>query len=618
MRGLEWSRVLEGCGLLAPPDPASPSLKPDKIQLTDGVFAPNSFKILNGEQLASQATGLLLDSQKLYQARLVPMLLHESFQDVRTGQVADGQTQLDLWDVEQTGATWEIQPETVDDPTTGQPAGTEFFAVVTSANPTALVNHGPLASQGATSEPDHPSQWSDVRASVQLRWQDGQIGFEVRRASSTSLLRVALDRSAGTQQLISVSGTDTNVLAQNTQVTFPGTTSDVVLTIECVGDAVQVFQSLAGEPLGSPILTASGAPTQPGTVALFSNGATSPEFTEVSVHDLRTGPSTAYRFDFITSAYANFYHHLGSYDDQLFLVPSSLGVGSNDVSQALPAAFVTPTAAGAPTPAGGVQDAEERAFEALEAPALGAGAASPPETVQVLNASKDPMVTALLVRSPEPIQWERTALLVEATSTPLPIDVPPSAFKLTEVTFSSGDPNLETVTILLRQGGALSGYTLDWRPIPDASNADPVWTPYFTFGTEDPLGDGNQVRILSGAPDTIPHDVGITLRFVASDPTQAQVQFPAAGVELRLRDPAGDTVQQRAFLPDTAYTAVAVGAVRKVDGSSFFILPPAATPAPTALRLRLSFIRAVVGDLPALRQAGSDAAEEIVLDVPLG
>ena len=144
----------------------------------------------------------------------------------------------------------------------------------------------------------------------------------------------------------------------------------------------------------------------------------------------------------------------------------------------------------------------------------------------------------------------------------------------------------------------MSGYTLDWRPIPDASNADPAWTPYFTFGTEDPLGDGNQVRILSGAPDTIPHDVGITLRFVASDPTQAQVQFPAAGVELRLRTPAGDTVHQRAFLPDTAYTAVAVGAVRKVDGSAFFILPPASAQAPTAVRLRLSFVRAVVGDAP--------------------
>ena len=38
----------------------------------------------------------------------------------------------------------------------------------------------------------------------------------------------------------------------------------------------------------------------------------------VKVHDLRATASTAYSWDFVTSRYTNFHHHLHAFDDQAF------------------------------------------------------------------------------------------------------------------------------------------------------------------------------------------------------------------------------------------------------------------------------------------------------------
>jgi hypothetical protein len=354
----------------------------------------------------------------------------------------------------------------------------------------------------------------------------------------------------------------------------------LLLTIECVDDAVNVFMSVTGAALGDPVLTFSPVPTSSGTIALYSNGATSPAFTEVHVHDLRANPSTAHRFDFTTPTTVDPDH---------------------------------------PVPAGEAHDDEQRAFAGLEAIALGSAAVRTPERIEVLTASVAPSVTALLIRSPEPIRWERTELLVGAASpAPGPSPSAPGALKIVAQTFSSGDPNLETVTVLVREQTNPSGFSLEWRPIPDPVNdPNPDWTTYFIFGTEASLADGTQVQVLSGAPADVDHDVGVTLRFVAADASQAAVEFPAAGVELRLLSPAGVVVHQRAFVPDGTFAPIATSLVRKKDGTAFFLLLPVGAAAPAAFRLSFTYVRAPTDTLPGLRQGGSELPERIALDVRL-
>jgi hypothetical protein len=330
----------------------------------------------------------------------------------------------------------------------------------------------------------------------------------------------------------------------------------------------------------------------------------------------RTAPSPSGRcFDFITSRYANFHHHLGSFDGQPFDAPHVLG--ATDVGSALPSAFTTPTTvdSDAPVPAGGVPLAEQRAFVALETVALGPTALRSPERVELLNVFNDSTTTGFLVRSPEPIRWERTELFVETSGEAAGASTAADV-ALTGVAFSGGAANQETVTVLVREPADLTGYQLQWRPIPDPAGPglDPEWTDHFVFGTETPLAAGTQVRIHSGPPEEIAHDVGIVLRF-ASTSGFAQPQFPAAGVELRLLTPTGDVAHQRSFLPDGSFAILATRIVRKGDGTAFFLFVPGTT---GSVRLNLAYVRAVILPLPANRQGGSEVAERIALVAPLG
>jgi hypothetical protein len=399
----------------------------------------------------------------------------------------------------------------------------------------------------------------------------------------------------------------------------------VIVVLECIGPQVRLFQRLAGEQLGDPIFTATVDPTLQGTVALFSNGASNLRFSEIRVDDLRESPSTAYRFDFITSKYTNFYHHLHSFDDQLTPVPVGLGLTENDVSAELGNAISVPT----PTPPGGtppkglpdVTDAEQKAFARLEQKVLDLAAVRQPERIEVLRVGTVSSMTAFLIRSPEPLVWARTALAPSQATSPMVMHAP-GIFKLSAVSFGS-DPSHESVTILVRSPGSLSNFAIQWRPIPDpTTDPNPLWTNYFVFGDEPPLQDGTQVRIFSGTAANAPaRDPGTTQRFAAATDADAHVQFAAPGVELRLFDLSGNIVHQREFRTDDAFTPLAMSAIRKVDGTAMFLLLP--TNAPVVSRLRLAFTLTRnfgddAPDAPVLRQAGSDQPEVVVVDVPPG
>lgn len=580
---------------------------------------PNGYPILNGEQ-AAVASSVSLAPLTLHQARLVPMLLREDFEDVRTSQVADGQFELDHWHAEPAGASWQGQSETVIDPGTGLPAldpvtgkplPKSYFATVATGGETSLVYHGPLASLADVTHANHPSTWTNFRASVQLRWSNGAVGLEFRRGTA-GLLRVVFDRTTASQRIESVVGGATQVLSAG-DASFPDAAVDVILTVYCENDSVQVFQTLAGETLDAPELVVTGVPTSSGGVALYANNAATPRFTAVRVEDLEADPSTAHRFDFITSSYVNFTHHLGSFDDRTLAPPHLLS--ETDLGSHIAFAFSTPSSSDPanPVPAGVVPVSEQRAFLELEALAMGAGPPPDPERVEVLRVAADPGMTALLVRSPEPILWERTELAFSAIDAPATV-TPPGSLKMTAVTFSSGDPNQETVTILARDAQDPSGCAVEWRPLHGAGDPEPPWTPYFTFGTENPLDEGEQVRVCSGAPDSsLPHDVGVTLRFVGNELTASSPQFPTTGVELRLLAPSGDVVHQRTLYPDSAFVSLAASVVRKGDGTAFFLWVPVT---PGASRVQLTFMRAATTTLPAMHQSGSARPERIALDLP--
>jgi hypothetical protein len=88
------------------------------------------------------------------------------------------------------------------------------------------------------------------------------------------------------------------------------------------------------------------------------------------------------------------------------------------------------------------------------------------------------------------------------------------------------------------------------------------------------------VRLHAGnAADAPPADPGVIPRFAASLDDAGRLRLPGAGAELRLTGP--DKRQHlRRFLPETAYSPIAVNVIRKGDDIAFWMtaapepLPP--------------------------------------------
>jgi hypothetical protein len=237
----------------------------------------------------------------------------------------------------------------VNSETTTDTAGesvTTWFATEQNQLESSLVYHGPLTAVQATSRADHPSQWNDLRASVQVRWQAGEIGFEVRRASPTQLVRVTLLRDATNPEQVTLTlpSLGGNPDPQPVPVTLTILVDeDLTLVVECIGPQIDVFAHGPGESAGAPVVSFAAAPVFAGPVALFSSGGVAPRFTDARVHDLRPDPATAFRSDFISSLYAGFVHHLSSFDDVLGGTADTLGLVATDVTTARPDGVALPS-----------------------------------------------------------------------------------------------------------------------------------------------------------------------------------------------------------------------------------------------------------------------------------
>jgi hypothetical protein len=570
--------------------------------------------VVRDQILSAPREDVLLAPETLHQARLVPALLHETFVEPIPNLVADGGThRLERWlarNATTAASRWVIDSEAI----TGVPAAEVFFVKETTGTTSTLLYQGPL---GGADGPDKPSSWTDLRASVLLRWSGGVIGIELGRGATR--LRVTLDRAGLKRRMRAVTAQGDQVLAEEDVTSFPDPATDIAITVECVGPRVQVFFD-GSERASFDVAT---APTGAGTLGLYVEGASSPRFTEIRVDDLRDKPTSAFDFDFVTSKYACFGHHLHSFNDQVADRTPGTVLSLTDLSDHLQASISVPGLEGATNTdgLGDVGDSERRAYDALEAQALGHAALQAPEEVEILRVSAAGAPVALLVRSPEPLLWERTVVEVGVTGQTAVLPIP-GPFKLSDITFGTVAAD-ESVTLLARAGGTLARHRIEWRTLPDTADPEPSWGVYFEFPADDPsLADGMQVKVLaassSGAP---PRQPGSTQRFVAANPTEEAVHFTAPGVEVRLVAPDASVVHQRRFF-SSASARSDLRALRKKDGTAIllFVSPDSTEPAPTTLALRWTFKGAVGDQDLRLRRGGGETPEIATLEfvVPPG
>lgn len=410
--------------------------------------------------------GHVLDADSVYEARLVPLLLHEAFASFEVGDILNGPSSaMQGWIVADDGnqgnpSNWEIREE-------GSPPARYIRQTSDtgggSANGADPVKPGAVMRWGGSpslepAHPENPLKWSDYRVSVYLRATDEYaidahaMGLIFRYADSDSFYRFSMDRELKYRRLVRVVNGAHTILKEDDFVYQKNV--NYLITVEALGSSLRVYQD------GHLIFDAVDEAIPNGSVALYCSNNPGTRFSDLRVDDFRAEAPAVYRFNFTTSQYANFYHHLHSFQDEtwrgsLEVAPDrSLATTLNNI-------------------AARTSEPEARAYEELADTVLGQAARQSVAEVEVTRvraagAVDDSEAMALLARSPEPIDWSRVGLdLLRAEPDDL-FASPPGAVKLTEATFGESQPNQESVTLLLRETTNLNGCSIQHRKMPGA------------------------------------------------------------------------------------------------------------------------------------------------------
>lgn len=309
----------------------------------------------------------------------------------------------------------------------------------------------------------NPLTWTDYRFSVLVRASDNDafgVVFRYHHMRNDGRLhyyRFSMDRERQYRRLVRI-GNEVALLAEDDFVFV--TNQDYLITVEAIGSSLRVYMN------GALVFDVEDDKFSEGTIGLYCWGNTNTYFHDVRVDDFSLNAPVVYKFKFVTSLFANFFHFMHSFQDETWKIAIPEDFNPNEH-------FVKGKSFEAP-----VTIEENRAYAELAKQLLGEQEAhSCPVELQIAQIMKNEEIQALLIQSPEPIVWERTKFKLLHTKRNVPPSSLPGQVKLTDVTWSESNPNDESVTLLLREAQDLSEYRVDYRAFPEVVNPS----------TDDPL-----------------------------------------------------------------------------------------------------------------------------------
>lgn len=405
--------------------------------------------------LSSAAEGQVLSADTVYEARLVPLLLHEAFSTYALALAVNGPAgSLDGWSVFDEGndfgpSHWEIREEGIPPSrfiiqTSNIWGGTTDSTDPVKPGTLLLRSDNPALPPGDSSQ---PGNWTDYRLSLFLRSEDDNaLGIVFRYLDSNNYYRFSMDRQRKYRRLVRVVDEMTTILAEDDFVYQLN--QEYLISVEAIGASLRIYQD------GALVFDVTDNSIARGRFGLYSwsNGAA--RFSDIRVDDFRPVAPVVYRFKFTTSQFVNFFHLLHSFQDEAWRVtlPATVDIAP-EVAQAVTL----------PTP---LTEIETRAYENLAIKVMGQAAQQNPLEVQVTRIEKNDEALAFLLQSPEPIDWQRTSLELSRASQHNSLNEIPNELKLTDVSFSSVKPNEESVTLLLREPEDLSGVRAEYLDFP--------------------------------------------------------------------------------------------------------------------------------------------------------
>jgi hypothetical protein len=551
----------------------------------------------------------ILDPDTLYDARLMPLLLHEDFGRISDGTLGRWQVVDAIatggpsdWVIEQFGPAKRMRQKSA--------IGDASLALGTLL---VLGNHPGLAA----TDPGQPPNWTDYRVSLYLgSSQAGTIGAAFRYVDAGTFYQFAVDLPTGVPRLVRFLGGTPTLLAALQPSSFV-IGLDYHLVVEAIGSSLRVYLD------DKRVFDIVDGAIAGGGLALHCQSCTGAAFSDIKVYDFGKAKSV-YRFGFTSSVFVDFFHHLHSFDDECWHAPCTLAVA--DIAALYGRSVADP---GLP-----IGDDEARAFERLADDCLGAAANQTAARTEVTRIERagNANAMALLLRSPEPFDWTRLSLACSLANQPVPSPIVPIAAKFVDAVLGAQQPSDETVMLLVREQIDMTGYRIERRDFSGTSGATPLidldeaasdWVPIYTFGNEEPIAPGTHIVVYSGNPDSPPAVGPRTLqRFRAAPGAPGDLQFAATAVDLRLVSASGDIIHARRFLDAATYSPVAVRLLRKADGTACFLLPQLVGGefVTSPYRLALEFRRnntALHPDSIVLSAAGQSTTEAVVLDVPV-
>ena len=271
-----------------------------------------------------------------------------------------------------------------------------------------------------------------------------------------------MDRTDGYRRLVRVAGGAHTILAQDS-VPYPLNT-DQLVTIEAAGPALGVYVD------GEPVFGVQDTVLTAGKAGLYCHADATACFTDARIDDFRLG--RAHRISILV-------HHLAG--DELLPSPAQLrrpSLAGHDrpaTPRSTPRSRAALAAARPATAAPG--DDEAKAYESLATLALGQDAAQYATRTEATRVLRGGAPVALLVRSPEPIDWARPArglarraVRVGARST--------GRLKMVALATGSGLPAEASVSLLVRDTTELDGRRIEALAMPGGVVPQPRPTLY--------------------------------------------------------------------------------------------------------------------------------------------
>ncbi|WP_183323977.1 hypothetical protein [Halomonas cerina] len=289
------------------------------------------------------------------------------------------------------------------------------------------------------SDPDQPAHWSDFRASFTLGTltvASGIIGCVFRYRDDNNHYRFTLSNIDGYRRLVRFQDAAVAQVWETRDGYHAG--ADYEVTVEAIGPEIQVLVN--DEPVVS--VSDPDGPRQ-GTIGLYTRATDKALFKDIRVDDFREKAPVAYRFRFTTSQYTDARHQIHSYNDETWQATYP--------SDAINAIGALPFLGDPPDPE------EHRGYQTVASAIQ--GALQLPGRLEVSRLDHGGTPKALLIRSPEPIDWKTTALTVSRAPKYDVSPNPPGILKLIDVGFDQ-DPR---VIVLLRETADISGTVIEYR-----------------------------------------------------------------------------------------------------------------------------------------------------------